>query len=94
MLVSVTKSRSPGKKYTATFNINGRLKHVNFGASGMDDYTKTRDPQQRSRYRSRHHKDLGTRDPTRPGFLSYYLLWGNSPNLQANIRAYKRRFHM
>jgi hypothetical protein len=58
----------------------------------MDDYTLKGDKEQRERYRTRHKKDLATKDPTRAGFLSYYLLWGDSTSLQENIRAFRSRF--
>lgn len=80
-------------KYVATFETDkGRKKTTKFGAKGMDDYTITHDKEQRNRYRTRHAKDLKTGDPTRAGFLSYYLLWGDSTSLQTNISAYKKRF--
>jgi hypothetical protein len=60
----------------------------------MDDYTLTHDKQQRSRYRERHKKDLKTGDPTRAGYLSYYILWGSSTSVRENVRAYKSRFHL
>ena len=66
--------------------------HTPFGAHGMDDYTLTHDKDQRDRYRTRHRKDLATHDPTRAGFLSYYLLWGDSVSLATNLREYKKRF--
>jgi hypothetical protein len=91
--VKIERSKRPGKKFTAIFDVNGRKKTVNFGSAGMDDYTKTGDSAQRSRYRSRHAKDLRTGDPTRAGFLSYYLLWGPSKSMQANLRSYKRKFN-
>lgn len=92
-LVSV-KAASDGKhKYTAQFlQDNGRTKTTHFGAKGMDDWTITHDKEQRERYRQRHKKDLATKDPTRAGFLSYYLLWGDSTSLSENIRAFKQRF--
>jgi hypothetical protein len=94
-LLSIHKSSVQGKKYTAIFEKpDGRTKSVHFGASGMDDYTLTHNQEQRARYRERHAKDLDTKDPTRAGFLSYYILWGQSTSLQANIAAYKRRFHL
>lgn len=89
-------STADGKhKYMATFETDaGRKKTTRFGARGMDDYTLTHDKAQRDRYRSRHAKDLRTGDPTRPGYLSYYLLWGDSTSLQTNISAYKKRFSL
>ena len=58
----------------------------------MDDFTLTKNVEQRDRYRARHAKDLQTGDPTRAGFLSYYLLWGESSSLQKNISSYKSKF--
>ena len=71
---------------------SGRTRHTDFGASGMDDYLHTGDKDQRKRYRDRHKKDLTTGDPTRAGYLSYYLLWGDSQSLQQNLAKYKSRF--
>jgi len=65
-----------------------------FGAVGYDDYTTGHDKDQRDRYRTRHKKDLDTHDPKKAGFLSYYILWGESTSLLANQRAYERRFNL
>jgi len=92
-LLSITKSSKAGKKLMAVFESdNGRKKTTHFGASGMDDYLHTHDKEQRARYRSRHSKDLDTADPRRAGFLSYYLLWGDSTSLQSNIASYRKRW--
>ena len=94
-LTSVTASSKPDKKLMAVFETDtGRKKTTHFGASGMDDYTKTHDKEQRERYRTRHAKDLQTGDPTRAGLLSYYLLWGNSTSLQTNLKNYKKMFSL
>lgn len=71
-----------------------RTKSTGFGAKGYSDYTIHHDKERRERYRIRHEKDLRTNDPTRAGFLSYYLLWGQSTSLQQNIKLFKRRFHL
>jgi hypothetical protein len=83
-----------GKKLRAIFHDadTDKTKHTDFGAAGMDDYTKTHDKEQRERYRTRHKKDLDTGDYTRAGYLSYYLLW-NKKTLAAAVADYKRRFH-
>ena len=93
-LKTIKKSDKPDKKLVAIF-INketGREKKTYFGASGMSDYTKHKDIARRSRYRQRHKKDLNTNDPTRAGYLSYYILWGDSTSLRENIKKYKNRF--
>ena len=94
-LLSVSPSSKPDKKFMASFETDtGRKKTTHFGAKGMDDYTKTHDKEQRDRYRSRHGKDLATGDPTKAGFLSYYLLWGDSTSMSANIASYKKKFSL
>jgi len=94
-LLSVVKANDGVHKYVATFETEGgRKKRTAFGAAGMDDYTLKRDKEQRRLYRERHKKDLETGDPTRAGFLSYYILWGDSTSLRANIAAYKRKFSL
>jgi len=91
-LLSTAHSEKAGKKLKAVFEVNGRQRTTHFGAAGMDDYTKTKDKEQRARYRTRHKKDLETGDPTRAGFLSYYILWGDSTDVHTNISSYRRRF--
>ena len=86
--MKLMKSHNPEKKWDAVFN-DGKI--VSFGASGYDDYTLTGDKAQRDRYRMRHRKDLKG-DVRSPGYLSYYILWGDSTDMQKNLRDYKRRF--
>jgi len=94
-LLSITPSTKADKKLMAKFETDtGRTKTTHFGASGMDDYTITKDKEQRDRYRTRHKKDLESGDPTRDGYLSYYILWGDSTSRQANIASYKKRFNL
>lgn len=83
------------KKYQAIFQLdNGKTKKTGFGYRGYQDYTMHKDKQRRQRYRQRHEKDLRTNDPTRAGYLSYYILWGDSTNLKTNITTYKNKFHL
>ena len=94
-LLEIKESTKPDKKMMAVFETDtGRKKTTHFGASGMDDYTLTKDKMQRERYRTRHKKDLETGDPTKAGFLSYYILWGDSTSRAANISSYKKRFNL
>ena len=90
-LVSIVRSPRAGKKWRATFRKDGRERHTDFGAAGYEDYTQHGDAKRAESYRKRHEKDLATGDPTRAGFLSYYILWGGS-NFDVNVRAYRRRF--
>lgn len=91
-LVKVMRSPKAGKKWRAVFRRdNGRELNRDFGDSSMEDFTQHHDTGRRANYRSRHSKDLKG-DPTKPGYLSYYILWGESTSIQENIRSYKSRF--
>lgn len=91
-LVKVMESPKADKKLRAVFDNDGRTKNVDFGAANMDDYTITHDKEQRNRYRMRHKKDLKTGEPWRAGYLSYYILWGDSTSRNENIKAYREKF--
>jgi hypothetical protein len=67
-------------------------KKTRFGSYGMEDYTITKDKAQRDRYRTRHAKDLKTNDPHRAGYLSYYILWGESTSVKENIKKFNSLF--
>jgi hypothetical protein len=92
-LKSVVRSKKAGKKWDFIFiRDNGRTFTRSIGDSSMEDFTQHKDTQRRANYRSRHSKDLGTGDPTRAGFISYYVLWGNSSSFRDNLASYKSRF--
>jgi hypothetical protein len=97
-LVKVEKATDGKHKFVAIFETEGRQKQVPFGAKGMDDYTLFSDKAEgkfhRDLYRTRHEKDLRTLDPTKPGYLSYYILWGDSTDVNTNIKKYKKMFNL
>ena len=89
------KSPNPQKKYRAVFeDSDGHIIHTDYGDSSMEDYTQHHDKDRREAYRLRHRKDLATNDPTRAGFLSYYVLWGPYTSFRSNVEAYKRKFNL
>ena len=98
-LIKIIKSEKPLKKWTAIFKLdNGKEKKVNFGYNNKkdknNDYTLHGDIERRDKYRKRHQKDLKTNDPMRAGYLSYYILWGDSKNIKTNIKDYKKKFDL
>ena len=94
MNLNISKSNLKTKKYKAEFlKDNKVVKTTHFGAKGMSDYTIHKDKTRRERYRKRHSKDLKTKDPTRAGYLSYYILWGDSSNFSKAVKEYKKRFN-
>ena len=93
-LLKIVPSTNFTKKWDAHFSDNGREFKTSFGDSTMEDFTQTGSIERRKAYRSRHKKDLETGDPTRAGFLSYYILWGDSTSFRTNVASYKRRFNL
>lgn len=90
-LLKVVPSTNFTKKYDAIWSDNTK---TSFGDATAKDFTQHGSVERRTNYRNRHKKDLETNDPTRAGYLSYYILWGNSTSLRTNIEAYKRMFNM
>lgn len=91
----VKPSTKAGKDYMAIFTEkSGRTKTTHFGDKNLDHYTSGATKEQRTRYRARHKKDLNTNDPKRAGYLSYYILWGDSVDIKKNIASYKKRFNL
>lgn len=89
MLIGLKPANDSKHKWKAYFS-NGKT--ILFGAYGMRDYTLTGDKEGRRLFRIRHKKDLATKDPMRAGFLSYYLLWGDSTDIMTNIKSYNKKF--
>lgn len=69
-------------------------KRVPFGAVGYQDYTQHHDKARRTRYLMRHRSSESWSNPKTAGALSRWLLWGESTSLEANLRAFKRRFSL
>lgn len=89
MLLRLEKADDGKHKWVAVFS-NG--KRTKFGAVGYEDYTIHKSRLRRALYRKRHINDLNTRDPYAPGYLSFYILWGDSTDIEKNVREYNRRF--
>ena len=98
-LLSIKPSDRKEKRYVAEFcKCNGESKckseerkRTHFGFKGGSTYIDHKDDKKKDAYIARHKKDLDTKDPTRAGYLSYYLLW-NKKTLTASIADFKQRF--
>jgi len=95
-LVGIKKATDGKHKLQATFKNRetGRTKTTKFGAAGMDDYTKTKDKEQRARYLQRHRANENWSNPTTAGSLSKHILWGDKTSVQANIKDFKKKFNL
>ena len=88
-IVKIEAANDGKKKWVAIFDDGKRTK---FGSFGSPDYTLSGDKKARDNYRVRHKKDLDTADPQRAGYLSYYILWGDSTSIEQNRRAFNKMF--
>ena len=97
-LISIQPSTRKHKKWAATFLVEGddgqqSYKTIHFGDSRYDDYTIHKDPVRRENYRRRHKSALKA-SPMSANALSYFLLWGNSTDLETNIEFFKEHFNL
>eukprot|EP00965_Chrysotila_dentata_P129729 4288668-Pleurochrysis_carterae.AAC.2 len=73
-------------KFEAFFEFDdGTTKKTSFGDRKYEDYTMHEDKDRRERYWRRHVKDLRTNDPTRAGYLSLFILWGDETDIHRAI---------
>ncbi len=96
--LSLKKSDKPDKKYMVELEgSSGNNKVIHFGAQGMNDYTTfnalERD-ERRRRYLQRHAKREDWNDPETAGFWSRWILWGDTPNIQTNLRKTRAKFNI
>lgn len=91
-LLKITNSTNKNKRYTAHFSDG---KSTDFGLKNPVNGTfiDHKDKNKRKNYIKRHMKDLNTGDPTKPGFLSMFLLW-NKETLKESIEDYKKIFSL
>ena len=90
--IVISKSNKKDKKYDA--RIDGK-KTISFGAKKngkpMDDYTITKDDEQKKRYIDRHKSRENWNDHNTAGFYAKNLLW-NKKTLTASIRDTNSKF--
>jgi hypothetical protein len=95
-VVTIKKSKVPGKKMTAIFLSDGGSTIVHFGATGYKDFT-THSPEVRDAkkeaYLKRHAPREDWNSPYTAGSLSRWILW-NKPTIKASITDYKQRFKL
>lgn len=96
MKMTIEKGTAKNKKLKAIFydDKGKKIKTTQFGDDRYSDYTIHKDKERRNKYRTRHKKDLAKGNYMSAGYLSYYLLWGDSTSLNTNIKKYKKKFNL
>ena len=89
IFVSLLKSTKPDKKYVIKFtNPN---KTIHFGSKNSLTYLDYHDKTKRENYRRRH-RVMENWNEINAGSLSRFLLWGESTNLETNLKTYIKQF--
>lgn len=93
MKVVISESTRKDKRLCATFTSpGGGQTSTHFGYRGGSTYIDHGDKKKRAAYLARHRPRENWGDPLSAGSLSRYLLWGDHTTLQANLRAFRKRF--
>ena len=85
ILIHFGKSDRKDKRFKAVFS--NPTKTVHFGLDGANTYLDGATDKTRQNYLLRHKTDLKTNDPLRAGYLSYYVIWGKSRNVEKNLKS-------
>jgi len=86
----ITQSNRKDKRYLAVFD-NGTKIH--FGSKGQS-FIDHMDEAKRSAYLKRHAKNENWQTAYTPASLSRWILWGDSGNINTNIKYFKQRFNL
>lgn len=92
-LVNIIPSPTKNKRLRAIFS-GGKKTDFGMKNSKIGTYIDHGNDKLRNAYRARHKRDLKTNDPTRAGYLSYYILWGDTTSLKFNISEFERKFNL
>jgi hypothetical protein len=91
----IKKSHLKDKKFDAIIkDKEGNKKVIPFGAAGYSDYILSGgDKKKREAYIKRHKKREDW-NKINAGSLSRFILWGNSSNMETNIKDFMKKFNL
>lgn len=94
-LVSLERTPGQPKEFKAVFiKHDGQRKTVRFGTSSNYVLNPSKTIQDRTAYIKRHRVNENWRDPTTPGALSRWILWGHSRSWRQNLSTFKKKFRL
>lgn len=87
------KATNGKNKYTMIFydHLRKKIKTINFGAVGYEDYTTHQDMARKQNYLSRHEKNEDWSNPMTSGALSRWILW-NRTSLSTSYKDFRSKF--
>ena len=86
-LIKFSKSSRKGKKYMMVFE----TKTIHFGSDVSQTFVEGASEKKRANYIARH-KVREDWNSINAGSASRFILWGNSSNIQTNLKDYLKRF--
>jgi len=91
----VVPSHKPTKKFDGVFSIPYQKPLIiPFGQKNASDFTIHHDEIRRNNYLNRHRKREDWTTPFTSGSLSARILWGQFPDLNKNIKQFKKDFEL
>ena len=93
LLIDFRKSRRKGKKYEIILLIDGKKKSIHFGSNVSKTFVEGATLEKRNNYLKRHSLNEDW-NYINPGSLSAGILWGNSNDINENLKDYMKEFNI
>lgn len=87
--MKVFDSPKKTKRFVAVFSDGDK---IHFGSKNSKTYIDHGNEILRKNYLARHRKNENWNNPKSAGSLSRYITWGNSKDINKNIKDFKQRF--
>ena len=96
MNLYIYESARKDKRFLAVFLKNDIIQFkINFGSKNGMTFVDHGDILKRSNYLKRHAAlNENWDDPTTSGSLARWILWGDSDDIETNIKSFKKRFKL
>ena len=93
LFVELKNSNRKGKRLMFVYKDSDKVKAIHFGALGASTYLEHKDKKKRDNYIKRHavNENWGS---VNPGSLSRWILWGDSTDIETNLKDYLKKFNI
>ena len=93
ILIDFRKSRRKGKKYEIILMIDGKKRSTHFGSNFSKTFVEGATIEKRNNYLKRHSVNENWNE-INPGSLSAGILWGDSNDIQENLKHHMKEFNI
>ena len=93
LLIDFRKSKKEGKKYKVLLLIDGKKRSIHFGSNASKTFVEGATLEKRNNYLKRHSVNENWNE-INPGSLSAGILWGDSDDIQENLKDYMKEFNI